>query len=340
MIVFALILILFVLLVLHWYNYWTRRGFPSLKNSIPFGVLGPVVAQKQSFGEAVRDVYLRSTDPFLGIFFFFRPVLLIRDALLVKRILFADFDHFTDRSIHYDEENDPVGASILGMPGEKWRILRAKLSPTFSLSKLKVMFRAMEEQIHLLEAYLDGVGEEVRLKRPVAHLVTSHLAAVFFGFELNAFEDPEHDFVKMAPLLLNPENIKDKIRLSAIFLLPGAMKSLKMPFLPPQASRYALNIVRSIVEMRTSDPSTNRNDFIQTMIELMAEKQKDGSDPLTIESCTAQAFVFYAAGMDSTSNSISYCIYELSKCPEWRERVQSEVDTLMQKRSGKSNTKT
>lgn len=330
MIIFALIPILLFVLVKYWYNYWTRRNIPTL-NSIPFGVLGPVVSQKQSFGEAIRDVYLRNKEPYLGIFFLFRPVLLIRDHVLVKRILVTDFNHFTDRGVHYDEVHDPIGANLMAMPGEKWRILRAKLSPTFSSSKLKNMIPTIETKVQLLEDHLDDVGSEVRLKRPMEFAIISILVEIFFGFEFNAFENPEHDFVKMAPLFFNPERIQDKIRLGCIFLVPDVMKWLRMPMIPPEAAQYALNMIQSIVELRKSDPSAIRNDFIQTMIELMKEDQKDGSAPMTIESCTAQAFAFYVAGMDSTSNTISYCIYELSKCPQWMEKVQREVDNLMKK---------
>lgn len=282
MIVFAVIVTLLVILVRYWYNYWTREGFPSAKKSIPFGVLGSVVAQKQSFGEAIRDAYLRHTGPYLGIFFLFRPVLLLRDPELIKKVLINDFDYFSDRGFPYDEENDPVGANMTAMPCDKWRIVRAKLSPTFSSGKLKAMFRTMDEKTRLLEQHLDAVGDEVRLKVPVEHLMVSALAAIFCGVEVNAFQQPDHELVEMARLFFSPENVKDKIRVASIFLLPNVMMWLRLSFLPTETAQYALSVVRKVIGMRKTDPSTIRNDFIQTIMELMNEDQKDGSEPMSL----------------------------------------------------------
>lgn len=83
---------------------------------------GPLVMKKLCFGEVIRNVYMSSKAPFVGIYLLFRPALLIRDPDLGKRILVTDFEYFHDRGLHYDEENDPVGAFLLAMPGQKWKI--------------------------------------------------------------------------------------------------------------------------------------------------------------------------------------------------------------------------
>lgn len=332
------IIVLSILLVRHWYSYWTRIGFPSVKPAIPFGCLGPAVLQRQCIGEVIRDVYLQSKGAFVGIYMLFRPVLLIRDAELVKRILVTDSDHFYNRGVHFDEINDPITANLFAMKGVAWKELRAKLSPTFTTGKLKSMFTTIDEKGLQLNNYLDDLtktGGEVFLKVPVESFIINNLASMFFGFEFNAFEDPEHDFVKIGQAFFDTSNdIRSKITFTGFFLFPELMKLFQMTLLPPKTSQFALDLVKSIVETRKADPSAIRNDFIQTIIELMAD-QEDGSAKLSIQSCAAQAFLFYGAGMETTSAAITFCIFELSECPEWLEKAQKEVDHFMEKRSGK-----
>ena len=97
--------VLVYVLIRYIYTYWSRNGFPFLRPDIPWGCMRPVVVkQTQSFGERIRDLHLANPQsPFLGIYIFFRPALLIRDAGLVKRVLVNDFDHFHDRGIFYSE---------------------------------------------------------------------------------------------------------------------------------------------------------------------------------------------------------------------------------------------
>lgn len=175
MILLLLTLLLVFVFVKYVYSYWDRKGFPCLQPSIPFGCLGPLVIKELCFGEVIRNVYMTTRAPFVGIYLLFRPALLIRDPELVKRILMTDFDYFHDRGLHYDEENDPIGAFLLAMPGQKWKDMRAKLTPIFTSGKLKQMLITTEEKKRLLKKYLDKVtetGSEVKLKTPVEYLIS------------------------------------------------------------------------------------------------------------------------------------------------------------------------
>lgn len=320
------------------YSYWARRGFPYLNPTIPTGCLGPVLRQKESMGSMVRDIHLRSKERVLGLYFFFRPTLLIRDPQLIKRVLFADFDHFTDRGLHYDEVNDPVGAHLFAMPGKRWKEMRAKFSPTFTSAKLKNMFLTIGEKAdslkhHLLQ--LTDADNEVQMKTLLVRLNINIISSIFFGFELNTFEDPNHPFAKIGDMFMDPNILRNNVIMFLLFMCPSIMTRFKIPFLSPDVTQYVLKTFNSVIEARKKDPSLVRNDFIKTVMDMMENEKDAGDEPLKMELYAAQAFIFYIGGYETSASTTSFVLYELAQNPVWMKRARDEVDALMKKRNGR-----
>lgn len=73
--------------------------------------------------------------------------MVIRDLELIKQITVKDFEHFLDhRDFFLDEESEPLfGKSLFMLKGQKWRDMRATLSPAFTGSKMRQMFQLVVE---------------------------------------------------------------------------------------------------------------------------------------------------------------------------------------------------
>lgn len=77
---------------------------------------------------------------------FNQPSLVIRDLDLIKQMTIKDFDHFMDHQDFIPVETDPLmGGNLFSMDGQKWREMRAILSPAFTSSKMRGMFTFMSE---------------------------------------------------------------------------------------------------------------------------------------------------------------------------------------------------
>jgi cytochrome P450 family 6 len=124
------------------FKFWQKLGIPYVKPTPFVGNLKECVLLKTTIGEQLQRMYNEHSDkPYVGIFSFDKPSLLIRDLQLVKNILVKDFQNFMDRIFSFEEKFDPLVANCLPLlKGQLWRHLRTNLSPVFTSSKMKMMF--------------------------------------------------------------------------------------------------------------------------------------------------------------------------------------------------------
>jgi cytochrome P450 family 6 len=124
------------------FKFWQKLGVPYVK-PVPFvGNLKDCVLLKTTIGEQLQRIYAENSDkPYVGIFSFDKPSLVIRDLELVKDVLVKDFHTFMDRTLSTDEKLEPLFANALAAArGQLWRHLRTNLTPVFTSGKMKKMF--------------------------------------------------------------------------------------------------------------------------------------------------------------------------------------------------------
>lgn len=152
------------------YTQWQRLGIPSDERpSLIYGSLRKLHRQELPFGLALAEIYHQFQDKFVGIYLLFKPAILVRDAEMTRQIMTSAFDSFHDRGIYVDEEYNPMSANLLTLKGQKWRTLRAKLTPSFSSGKLKAMFETVDDVAQKLADYMsekvkDGQVQTLEMK--------------------------------------------------------------------------------------------------------------------------------------------------------------------------------
>lgn len=329
------------------FSFWKRRGIPFAKPSFPFGNFAPTFKRKRAFGHNLHDLYNSTNERVLGIYATLRPSLLIRDPKIIRDILIKDFQSFWHRGFHYDDSIDPLAGNMFSQSGEKWKINRTNLSPTFTSGKLKAMFNTIVESGSSLEKYISeyaASGQEIEVREIFAQFTTNVIASVAFGIEIDCLKEPENVFRKFGGRFFEP-NLRNAFRFNMSFMSPFLTKLFGIRFTDKDVTDFMLETIRQNLEYREKN-NVFRKDFFQLLIQLRnlgtvqddgdwATKTTDKEKTMTLGDITAQAYLFFIAGYESTSTTMSFCLYELAKNPEIQQKANEEIVEVLQEHNGK-----
>lgn len=328
----AIIVTILYLYIKRVYSYWERKGFPYIKPSIPYGNIDtnePIIAFN------IQKLYqkLKNKGPISGIYLYNTPIGLITDLELIKQVLIKDFSTFQDRGLYFNEKDDPLTASVLTIAGERWRRLRQKLSPTFTSGKMKYMFPLVLDVGKELDAVLsDHIAERgnqsihIEFSELFARFTTDVIGSCAFGIECNSLRNPKSEFRRMGQRAVEVQKYSATIQL-VISANQKLCNWLKVTLSLPDVTKFFTDIVRQTIDYRQSS-NVKRNDFMNILLEL-----KD-NEALSINEITAQVFLFFVGGFESSATTLSFTLYELMTHPDIQDRVRNEIKTVLSKYNG------
>lgn len=227
----TVLLIFLITLVVRFFHrsftFWKRLNFPEVKPLFIFGNLKPVVKGEKSFGVTIYELYKQTkAKPFVGIYLFFRPALLVNDINLVDSILKQDFNHFYDRGVYSNVQHDPLSGGLFQLNGLEWKNLRTKMTPAFSSAKLKSMFKTFHDVGINLQNHMNmnivsnkGDGCVVEMKDLLSRYIVDIIASTIFGMEVDTIKNPRHEFRNVGKSFNDP-NLINGFRNAGFFLWP------------------------------------------------------------------------------------------------------------------------
>ncbi|RZC32690.1 cytochrome P450 6a2, partial [Asbolus verrucosus] len=349
-IIFGPFLLLSYLYFKHAHTYWKKRNVPQLTPSFPFGDMASVIFRHQNMGDKIKEIYDRTKPQghkYVGLYFFSRKAFLPLDPVLIKNILAQDFQHFHDRGIYYDEENDPISAHLFSLAGPKWKNLRAKLTPAYSPGKLKYMFSTILDcglqMVEILKEISRSEGN-VEIKEILARYTTDVIGSCAFGLICNSIRNPTAEFRLMGRRAFT-QTVGDVLKMIVIRSFPPLAKLLGFGVFNSAVTKFFQDVVNETICYRERNNVT-RNDFLQLLIQLKNNgklegdsDEKNGAPPvgtsLTLDEAAAQAFIFFLAGFETTSTTISFALFEMAQNEGIRNKARTEISKVLEKHGGK-----
>jgi cytochrome P450 family 6 len=334
----AISLVLVALFYHKWnHSYWRRKNLPYLEPTILFGNLANPFTSSETIGVTIRRFYeTMKTKKWKhgGVYFLTSPVYVPVDLEYVKNVLTKDFHHFVERGVYYNEKDDPIGAHLFAIGGTKWKNLRTKLTPTFTSGKLKSMFQTLYDcQTNLQEKIEAQVKNErpIDIKEVLGCFTTDVIGSCGFGLECNSFKDDDSLFRRHGRKIFT-STIFRRVKGSFCMNYPNLARLLRVRQFPKDTSDFFAKVVKDTVEYREKNNHT-RKDFLQLLIDLKNNNRDD--ETFTMDELTAQSFLFFFAGFETVSITLTFTLYELAKNQEIQEKVRDEIETVLVRYDGK-----
>ncbi|XP_076664024.1 cytochrome P450 6B5 [Andrena cerasifolii] len=335
------------------FNFWERRGVPFRKPTVVFGNYAPMLLFRKSLPEGTQEMYEWFKDErFFGVFRVRTPVLILRDPDLIKNICVKNFACFSNRGIPVNSQ-DPLSAHLFNLEGKKWKSLRAKLTPAFSSGKLKRMFYLLVECSEEFQKLIDRSSEAhrpIEIRELAAKFTIDVIGTCAFGIQINALTEEDSEFHRAAKRLSRP-SYKATLWRMLRTAMPRLYKVLGVQVIDPGVTKFFKNVVSQMVKQR-EEHGVKRHDFMDLLIELKNkgtlendagngqvnhEEDAETAEEMELDenSIAAQAFVFFAAGYETSSNTIAFCLHELALNAEIQEKTRRDIHDAIENRNGK-----
>ncbi|KAI5646228.1 cytochrome p450 domain-containing protein [Phthorimaea operculella] len=320
------------------YTYWDKQGVKGPKPKWFYGNFKTLFTKEDSVTSLTQKFYNEySNEKIVGLYQGTQAILLVRDLDLAKKVLIKDFSSFTDRGVRIT--NEGFAKNLFSLDGDDWKILRTKLTPLFSNSKLKHMMPLLNNCAKDYMKYLHKLSEEKvpsEMRESNMKYTLKAIASVGFGIDIDTFSGEESKFIEMAEALFKPRSLYRRIVVAIDGIIPGIFKKIPITITDKHIRAFFVSLVSEIVKEREGKPK-ERGDFMDLMIELKEQgkvtRSKEGGVELEItdELITAQALLFYAAGFETSSSTMSFMLYELAWNLDIQERCYEEIKKVMAK---------
>lgn len=313
-------------------TYWPRHDIPS-EDSKCLREICEFLTQKENKLQKSMSIYkkYKHRAPMVGRYLFLEPTLLITDLQLVQNIFIKDFDHFQIRM--KPNSTDPITANLFTLGHEKWRPRRLKLSPSFSMNKIKLMVPLVVAVADKLVICIDEAIQsdcDLQIGEWMAKYTIDVIGKCTMGIECNSLRDPEMKLLRMF------SKIFDRPKISVWKLLLGTIVNKLSDYIEfkhqhKQASNYFLEMVKEIVAHRENN-NVKLNDLMNTLIEM--KNSPNEADRISIEEIAAEAFVFFIGGFETSATALEFCLYELSLELDIQSKARKEVRAVLEKYDG------
>ncbi|XP_055605122.1 probable cytochrome P450 9f2 [Uranotaenia lowii] len=357
--------------ITHKNDYFHDKPIPSMAVQPIFGSTAGPILNRTTFSEFIGKIYNKYAGvKVFGLFDMTMPMFVIRDPELIKNLAVKHFDHFVDHRPLFETSNESpdiyFNKMLISLTGQKWRDMRAMLSPAFTGTKMRTMLGLMtgysEQAVSILkqQASRSGGYLHYEMKDLFIRMANDIIATCAFGLKVESIENSENDFFRMAQRMFNSNKLKMMARILTSRIWPGLLSKFDIDLFDRDITKYFSQIIREAVRTR-KEQGIVRPDMINMLMQAQQGTLKHAQDPATeadqdagfstVEESNvgkqsisraisepefiAQCLVFFVGGFDSISSILTFASYELAVNPDVQQRLYEEIQETNKNLQGK-----
>ncbi|XP_072749254.1 cytochrome P450 9e2-like [Anoplolepis gracilipes] len=315
------------------YNFFKRHGIIHVPSVPILGSVTSVIFRRLSFNDFLHKLYNDNPDAkYFGLYFTTNPIFLLRDPEIIKSILVKNFKTFPDR-IGFADLNDPLLVNTLfSLREQKWRDVRTLLNPSFTSSKMKMMFTLMSECAVDFANFLTSMTldkTDMNTKDIFTKYTNDVIATCAFGIKINSMKDPTNKFYTYGNEATNFLETRP-IRISLLKTFSTLGRILNIKVIDSHVTDFFKDIIKTTIATRDAENIT-RPDMIQLIMDI---RGKEGRTELDVDDMIAQAFIFFFGGFDTSSTTMSFAAHELAANPDVQTKLRQEIDKVLVESNG------
>ncbi|KAI9287391.1 cytochrome P450, partial [Umbelopsis sp. AD052] len=206
-----------------------------------------------------------------------------------------------------------------------WKLAHELLMPAFSPRAIKAYQLEMsligQTTIKLLEQF--SPDESVEILHWTTNLTFETIGKVGFGYDFHLLDDrnaKNHPFIEAMGYCMKQSFTR-------------MMQAKVMKYLPVESNRrfeeslkLMHTIVDDVIRQRKNGPEAKEKD--KDLLGFMLNARDENDLGLTDKNIRDQVITFLIAGHETTSNTLAWTLYELSRHPEIEEKILQEIVNL------------
>ncbi|KAK9752575.1 Cytochrome P450 [Popillia japonica] len=221
----------------------------------------------------IRLYNIFQNERYFGIYQGSIPILTINDPEIIKQVMVKDFDHFLNHKSVVPDGIDPLWSkNLFALKDRDWREMRSTLSPSFTSSKMKIIFSLMTECADNYVNYFlkEKKPIDIELKDITTRYTNDVIATVAFGVKCDSIKEKTNEFY-----LMGKKTTTFSIpKLLMYSMAPEFSKFLKLQLFPSEVYHFFRKLIKDTIQTRETHGIV-RPDMIHLLLEARKGKKSD-----------------------------------------------------------------
>ncbi|XP_041986143.1 cytochrome P450 6B5-like [Aricia agestis] len=311
-------------------RYWKMRGVVFYQRNKVFGVAWDCLMKNRAYFEHFHEIYKRfPNEPAVGLGSVLKPTIFLRDLENIQHVMVTDFNAFNHKGIEVIEE-DVLANNLFIMNGKKWKVVRQKMNPLFTPSKLKSMFGIIDKSARDIVPYIKN--NKTNTFETLSTFCSAAKSAIVFGTTTESiFDSP---FLKMAQKVSQP-TFAFYLKFIVSVTMPILIRVFKIKIFN-EFEEFFVGAIKKLLQSRQNE-NIKSHEFADLCLSIKdggLMKEDDLEVEPTDELLAAQAFFFFAAGVEPTATGIFNTLVLLGQNPDVLKRLHEEIDNAFEENEG------